>query len=459
MARPAEGGGPPERPGWRHGVFAGWGRVARAEMDAARPERLSDLAQALAAAGRRGIIVYAGGRSYGDAALNGGGQAILTRRLDRLLDFDPASGVVVAEAGVSFEDLRRVLLPRGFLSPVTPGTAFATLGGAVANDVHGKNQDHAGNFGRHLAWLELMLPSGETRRLMPDDRLFKATLGGLGLTGIVVAVALKMMRVPSRFVTLQERRVRDLDEFLEALEEVRRTSAYSVGWIDALAQGRQLGRGIVESADPAPPAPHDRYREAPARNLPMGLLSMALNPLSIGLFNALYWRRVPAGGRARRVPYDRFLYPLDAIAGWDRLYGRRGFHQFQCLLPEATSRLALRSLLETCVGSRAAPFLGVLKTMGQEGTGLLSFGGRGHTLALDFPARPGIDDLLVRLERVVLDHGGRIYLAKDARMSAAGFAVMYPRLSEFRAILAEVDPEGRMMSDLARRLDIRGGGR
>ena len=445
-------------PGWRRGAFAGWGRVARAEMDAARPERLSDLAQALAAVGRRGVIVHAGGRSYGDAALNAGGQAILTCRLDRMIGFDPASGVLVAEAGVTFEDLRRIFLPRGFLAPVTPGTAFVTLGGAVANDVHGKNQDHAGNFGCHLAWLELMLPSGDIRRLTPEDRLFKATVGGLGLTGVVIAVALKMMRVPSRFVSLHARRVRDLDEFLEALDEVRRTAAYSVGWIDALAQGRQLGRGIVESAEPAQPEPNDRYREARTRSVPVNLPGLALNSVSIGLFNALYWRRVPTRGQARRCAYDRFLYPLDAIAGWNRLYGRRGFHQFQCLLPEATSRQALRALLETCVGSRAASFLGVLKTMGQEGTGLLSFGGRGHTLALDFPARPGIDDLLIRLERVVLDHGGRVYLAKDARLSAAGFAAMYPRLPEFRAILAEVDPQARMMSDLARRLDIRGGG-
>jgi decaprenylphospho-beta-D-ribofuranose 2-oxidase len=444
------------RPGWRHGAFAGWGRVARAEMDAARPERLSELAQSLASVDRRGVIVHAGGRSYGDQALNAGGQAILTSRLDRFLDFDPASGILVAEAGVMFEDLRRHFLSRGFLAPVTPGTAFATLGGAVANDVHGKNQDHAGNFGRHVAWLDLMLPSGEIRRLMPEDRLFKATLGGLGLTGVVIAVALKLARVPSRFVRKNERRVRDLDGFLEALEEVRRTATYSVGWIDALARGRSLGRGIVESADPAPAESGDRHREALTRNLPMGLLGLGLNSLSIGLFNALYWRRVPARGRTRRVPYDRFLYPLDALKGWNRIYRRHGFHQFQCLLPEATSRSALRLLLETCVGSRSASFLGVLKTMGQEGTGLLSFGGRGHTLALDFPAGPGIDDLLIRLERVVLDHGGRIYAAKDARMSAAGFAAMYPRLPEFRAILAEVDPKGRMMSDLARRLDIRG---
>jgi decaprenylphospho-beta-D-ribofuranose 2-oxidase len=410
----------------------------------------------LAAVDRRGVIVHAGGRSYGDEALNTGGQAILTQRLDRLLDFDPASGLLVAEAGVTFDDLRQYLLPRGFLAPVTPGTAFATLGGAVANDVHGKNQDHAGNFGRHVAWLDLMLPSGEIRRLVPDDRLFRATVGGMGLTGVIVAIAVKMTKVPSRFVQKSERRVRDLDSFLEALEEVRRTATYSVGWIDALARGAGLGRGIVESADAAPAEASDRHREAKARNIPLGLLGLGLNPLSIGLFNALYWRRVPQRGRTRRVEYDRFLYPLDAIPDWNRIYRRRGFHQFQCLLPEASSRTALRLLLETCVGSRAASFLGVLKTMGQEGTGLLSFGGRGHTLALDFPAGAGIDDLLVRMERIVLDHGGRIYAAKDARMSAAGYAAMYPRLGEFRAILTEVDPEGRMMSDLARRLDIRG---
>jgi decaprenylphospho-beta-D-ribofuranose 2-oxidase len=443
-------------PGWRHDSFSGWGRVLRAEMDAARPERVAEIAKALGAVDRRGVIVHGAGRSYGDAALNSGGRAILTGRLDRLLDFDPASGLLVAESGVTFDDLRRVFLPRGFLAPVTPGTAFASLGGAVANDVHGKNQDHAGNFGRHLAWLELMLPSGEIRRLMPDDPLFQATVAGLGLTGVIIAVAFKMMKVPSRFVAVHERRVGNLDEFLEALEKVRRTAAYSVGWIDALAKGGKLGRGIVESADPAPPEEGERYREARPRRIPFEFPVIALNPLSIGLFNAWHWRGAPARGRTRRISYDRFLYPLDAISGWNRLYGRRGFHQFQCLLPEASSRKALRSILETCVGSRAASFLGVLKTMGQEGTGLLSFGGRGHTLALDFPARPGIDDLLTRLERMVLDHGGQIYAAKDSHLSAAGFAAMYPGLPQFRSILAEVDPERRMVSDLARRLDIRG---
>jgi decaprenylphospho-beta-D-ribofuranose 2-oxidase len=443
-------------PGWRRGVFTGWGRVARAEMLAARPERVADVARALRSAGPDGVIVHAAGRSYGDAALNGGGRAILTARLDRLLDFDPATGILVAEAGASFDDLRRVFLPRGFLAPVTPGTAFATLGGAVANDVHGKNQDQAGNFGRHVEWLDLMLPSGEVRRLTPGEWLFRATVGGLGLTGVVIALALRMMPVPSRFVTLRERRVGDLDAFLDVIAGARNATTYSVGWVDGLAQGAKLGRGIVESAEPAPADPADRYAEPRRRRLPVDLPAFTLNPRSIGLFNELYWRRIPPRGRERRVAYDRFLYPLDAFADWNRLYGRGGFHQFQCLLPEASSRDGLRDILEACAAAQAASFLAVLKTMGQEGTGLISFGGRGHTLALDFPARPGIDDLLARLERLVLDHGGRIYPAKDSRLSAAGFAAMYPRLPDFQRILADVDPEGRMTSDLARRLAIRG---
>ena len=440
--------------GWRQEVFHGWGRVARAQMLAARPERVSELPAILSATGPEGIIVHAGGRSYGDAALNSGGRSILTHRLDRLLEFDPASGLLVAEAGVNFDNLRKVFLPRGYLAPVTPGTAFATLGGAVANDVHGKNQDYAGNFGSHVAWIELMLPSGEVRRLEPADRLFRATVGGLGLTGVILALAFTMHRVPSRFVMLRERRVNDLDGFLEALEEDRKRSVYSVGWIDALARGRNLGRGIVEAADPAPPMAGEGYAEAKHRRFPFDLPAVALNPISISAFNGIYWRRVPASARNRRVAYDRFLYPLDAIANWNRLYGRRGFHQFQALLPESTSRAAVRVLLEACANARAASFLAVLKTMGREGSGLLSFGGRGHTLALDFPASPGASDLMLRLERVVLDHGGRIYLAKDSRMTAAAFAAMYPALREFREILAEIDPSRRMKSDLARRLGI-----
>lgn len=446
---------------WKKVLLSGWGRAPVAEVEACRPERVAEAGRACADVGAEGIIAHGGGRAYGDAALNDGGRVMLTRRLDRILAFDPVSGDLVAEPGVTFADLLRTFLPRGFLAPVTPGTAFATLGGAVANDVHGKNHDRMGSFGDHVAWLDLLLPSGETVRISPAARpeLFAATIGGIGLTGIVVAVAFRMQRVPSPAVVVRERRIPDLDAFVAAFAEQRSRATYSVGWIDALARGRRLGRGILEVAEPAPAGTAVGLGEPRARRVPFDLPSLALGPRGVAAFNALYYRHVPAAGRERTVPYGRFLYPLDAIHDWNRIYGRRGFHQFQCVLPDESAAHGLRALLETVASARGASFLAVLKTLGGEGRGHLSFPVRGYTLALDFPRRPGIEALMTRLERLTLDHGGRIYLAKDACLSAAGFAAMYPKLGAFRAVLAEVDPEERMVSGMARRLGIRGGGR
>ncbi len=439
-------------------TLTGWGRTAAAALDAARPERVAEARRALAAVGTEGLIAHGGGRSYGDAALNEGGRALLTRRLDRILAFDPATGDLVAEPGVTFADLMAVFLPRGFLVPVTPGTAFATLGGAVANDVHGKNHDRTGSFGDHLQWLDLLLPSGEVARIGPDQRpeLFAATIGGIGLTGIILAIALRLQRVPSPLVTVSERRVADLDGFLDGFARHRASASYSVGWIDALARGKRLGRGILELAEPAADVGPAPSRTARPRRIPRDLPGFVLNPASVALFNEVYYRRVPAAGRERLVPYGKFLYPLDALHDWNRIYGRRGFYQFQCVLPDAEAAPGLRALLETVSAARGASFLAVLKTLGGEGRGHLSFPLRGHTLALDFPRGPGVDELMLRLERLTLDHGGRIYLAKDACLSAAGFAAMYPKLGAFRAVLRDVDPEGRMTSGMARRLAIRG---
>jgi decaprenylphospho-beta-D-ribofuranose 2-oxidase len=366
----------------------------------------------------------------------------------------------VAEPGVTFADLLKTFLPRGFLVPVTPGTAFATLGGAVANDVHGKNHDRAGGFGDHVQWLDLLLPSGEELRVTPDERpdLFAATIGGIGLTGIILAVALRLQRVPSPAVTVAERRIGDLDGFLAAFAEHRATATYSVGWIDALARGRSLGRGILELAEPAQDAGAAAPAKVRTRRVPIDLPGFVLNPASVAVFNEVYYRRVPAAGRERLLPYEKFLYPLDAIQDWNRIYGRRGFYQFQCVLPDDAAPSGLRVLLEAISAARGASFLAVLKTLGGEGRGHLSFPLRGHTLALDFPRGAGTDELMRRLERLTLDHGGRIYLAKDACLSATGFAAMYPKLDAFRAVLREVDPQGRMTSGMARRLNIRGGG-
>ena len=407
-----------------------------------------------------GLIAFGAGRSYGDAALNDRGRVILTRRLDRLLDFDPATGLLTAEPGVTFADILHTFLPRGWVAPATPGTAFATLGGAIANDIHGKNHDRAGSFGDHLEWVDLLLPSGEIARASPRERpqLFAATIGGLGLTGVIVALAVRLMRTPSPLVRLTERRVADLDAFLSALQEARATSTYSVGWIDGLARGRELGRGVIELAEPAEGAPATLPPWRRPRPVPIDLPGFTLNPVTVGLFNHAYRRRVPVGGRDHLVPYDRFLYPLDSLDRWNRIYGRRGFYQFQCVIPDARGPAGLRRLLEEISTARSASFLAVLKTLGGEGRGLLSFPLRGYTLALDFPRRGGVEDLMGRLERITLDHGGRIYLAKDAVLSAAGFRAMYPRLGEFQAVLNAVDPDGRLNSDMARRLRIREAG-
>ncbi len=439
-------------------TLTGWGRSSMAEVMAARPERVADVQRALAEVGKEGLVVHGGGRSYGDLALNTGGKALLTERLNRFLGFDPASGELAVEPGVTFNDVMSLFLPRGYIVPVTPGTGFATLGGAVATDVHGKNHDWAGSFGDHVLWLDLLLPSGEVVRASPDEHaeLFAATIGGLGLTGVIIALSVRLMQTPARAVTVREERAKDLDEMLALIERHRATATFSVAWLDALARGAALGRGIVEIADPAPDAvPRDRPPRR--RAVPKLMPGFVLNPASVWLFNRWYYRRVPAAGRTRALTFERFLYPLDTLQSWNRIYGRRGFYQFQCVLPEADGAAGLKALLETAAKARAASFLSVLKTLGKEGRGHLSFAQRGYTLALDFPRRSGTDVLLAMLERVTLDHGGRVYLAKDARLSRHGFAAMYPKLDRFRAVLAEVDPEARLNSDLARRLNVRGG--
>ncbi len=441
---------------WAQINLTGWGRTSGGAMTACRPERVSELRERVREGpADGGRIAYGAGRAYGDAALNSQGRVILTRRLNRMLAFDGDSGLLEAEPGVTFNDLLAVFLPRGWLVPATPGTAFATLGGAVANDIHGKNHDRVGSFGDHLTWIDLMLPSGEIVRTTDSERpeLFRATIAGLGLTGVIVGIGLRLMRVPSSAVRVRERRCRDLDAFLAALAEVRQRATYSVGWIDGLAKGRELGRGLLEEAEPASEAVPDTPQRA--RRVPMDAPGSLLNPITIGLFNAAYYRRVPVGGRERIVPYRRFLYPLDAISDWNRIYGRGGFFQFQCVLPDASAPRAIRLLLEEIAGSGRASFLAVLKTLGAEGRGHLSFPMRGYTLALDFPRRGGVEDVLRRLERLTLDHGGRIYLAKDAVLSPEGFRAMYPKLPEFQAVLDAIDPEQRLNSDMARRLKIR----
>jgi|GEM_PF-6001 len=443
-----------DRVQWDRVRLNGWGRLICPEVDASAVGCRDQAVAVLREAQLEGIIPHGGGRSYGDVALNSRGRTLLTRSFSNSRTFDPETGMLVCDPGVTFHELLREYLPMGFLAPVTPGTGFVTIGGAVANDVHGKNHDMAGSFGDHVLWLDLLLPEGEIRRVSRDRHpdLFAATIAGAGLTGVILTVCFRMQRVPGNAVALQEARIPDLDHFFAAFEKTRAVASYSVGWIDALAQGRRLGRGILETAEPAD-TPLDAR---PPRRLrvPFDFPGYVLNSTGIRLFNEAYYRRVPAAGRQRRIQFDRFLYPLDSLLEWNRIYGRRGFYQFQCVIPDASAHAGIRVLLETIARSGAGSFLAVLKTLGGEGQGYLSFPMRGYTLALDFPNKRGVPELLNRLEQLTLDYGGRIYLAKDSCLSAAGFARMYPKLADFRRVLEAVDPHHRMNSDLARRLQI-----
>ncbi len=442
--------------GWKEMGLKSWGRSQVAEALVARPERTRELHAALrdGAAGSRPLLPRGAGRSYGDVCLNADGSVILTERLNRILSFDPATGLVVVEPGVTYADLLTVFLPRGFRVPVSPGTSFVTMGGAVANDVHGKNQHVAGCFGDCVEWLDLLCADGSVRRLSPTENaaLFDATIGGIGLTGIVTALCIRLLPVPSPALLVRRRRMGGLEEFLEGFEQAS-SVPYSVGWIDVLATGAGLGRGILETAEPAP-----RGAVAPAspraKRMPVDLPGWALNGASVRAFNALYWRRAQLEAREVVSNYIQFLHPLDAITDWNRLYGRRGFHQFQCVVPREDGAETVKRLLRTASAGGGASFLAVLKVMGLGGRGLLSFARPGYSLALDYAAAPQTPELFRALERITRDAGGRIYLAKDSMMSRESFTAMYPNIEAFQQVREQVDPNRCFSSSLSRRLGL-----
>lgn len=441
---------------WKTDSFAGWGRTAPSRARAARPERQAELDLAFAEAKAAGAVLARGNaRSYGDAAQNADGALILGTRLDRFESFDPETRLLVAEPGATFAAVLDAFLPRGLAIPASPGTMYATLGGALAADVHGKNHDRVGSFGDHVEWLDLIVASGDTLRCsrLENADLFAATIGGMGLTGIVRRLALRLAPA-APFVRVKETRVDDLDEFFAEFAAARDAATFAVGWIDALAQGAKLGRGVFETAEYAPDAALRPPGLRAPKPVPVDFPGFVLSAPVVRAFNELYWRRIPETGRQSERALDRFLYPLDSLADWNRIYGKRGFHQFQAVVPDADARKAVQAMLEAVASGGNASFLAVLKTLGGEGQGHLSFPMRGVTLALDIPNAPGALELLARLEALARDAGGRIYLAKDSVQSAATFRATYPRLGEFEAVLAERDPTGVFASDLSRRLGI-----
>jgi len=449
-------------------IVTGWGRNPRSMSHVVRPTHADDLALAVKASGPRGAIVRGLGRSYGDQAMNAGGLVVSSTEVSGLLELDHRAGTARVLAGTSLSTLLREIVPRGWFVQVTPGTRNVTVGGAIANDVHGKGHHATGTFGAHVRSMVLALPDGTLRTLTPGEtpREFWATCGGMGLTGTVVEATIGLRRIETSLLKVDSDRVPDLDTLLEQLLEGGRRYRYSVAWIDCLARGRSLGRAVLDQGDFATvddlPARDRRRRDPLAYRLPPTVPAppvapnALINRASIAAFNELWYRKAPRRRRGHLQSIDRFWYPLDMVGGWNRMYGRRGFLQWQCLVPFGAED-ALRHIVEAIAEHPAPSFLSVLKYFGEANPGPLSFPGPGWTLAVDVPTDVGgLAALLKRLDEQVLHVGGRLYLAKDSRMRPDHLPLMYPRLDEWREVRDSLDPERRLNSDLARRLDLLG---
>ncbi len=432
---------------WKTTEYSGWGRVHRAKGELARPERASLLKRI---ARERPAPAIGRRRSYGDACLNDGGAAIDMTRLDRILAFDGDTGIVHVEAGAQIGGLLKVFAPKGWLPPVMPGTGFATVGGAIAMDVHGKNHHGVGSFGCHVTEISLVTPKGsKVLTAKKNARLFKATIGGLGQTGPIVSAKVQMLKAKGDVMVVTERRVDGWDEYLTLLDASDAT--YSVGWIDAAAQGPALGRGILEEAETGGGLVPKAKR---GKRVPFDAPKFTLSAPVVRAFNAAYWRRVPDSGRTVVKPIDDFFFPLDKIHDWNRLYGKSGFHQFQCVVPiEAADQL--RTMLERIAASGLASPLAVLKRMGPGRAGYMSFPMEGYTLAVDFPNSDAAERLIVDLEAATAQAGGRIYLAKDALASAETVRAMYPEHGDWLKTVQASDPDGAYETNLVRRLMLR----
>ena len=441
--------------------LSGWGRYPVLDC---RMERLREPGALSGLLDRSDTLIARGnGRSYGDAALNPD-LTLSMLAMDRMEAFDEETGLLTCEAGVLLSDVLDTFLPRGWFPPVVPGTKFVTVGGMIAADVHGKNHHRTGAFGAHVESLRLATADGEVRtcsRAQHAD-LFRATVGGMGLTGVILSASFRLEPVETAYVMAETVAAGDLDETM-AVFEASRGWPNSVAWIDCLARGAKLGRSLVTRGEfmargalparlartPLLPAPASRL------TIPVDAPPVLLNRASVRLFNTLHHRCGRTRGGARPVHFEPFFFPLDRIGGWNRLYGRRGFVQYQCVLPKAASPAGLAALLERVAKAGRGSFLAVLKLFGPEGEGMMSFPMEGYTLALDFPMCDGTLALLDDLDAITHRHGGRVYLAKDARYAPERMRQGYPRCGAFEAVRAKAaGGTSGFSSALSRRLAL-----
>jgi decaprenylphospho-beta-D-ribofuranose 2-oxidase len=449
-------------------LLTGWGLTAATRAEVSLPTTLDDARAALASARADGggVIARGLGRAYGDAAQNAGGHVVDLTAFKQVHRFDEGPpATITVDAGLSLDALMRLLVPLGYFVPVTPGTRYVTVGGAIASDIHGKNHHVDGSFSQHVTELSLLLASGEVRVLRPDlpetAAAFWATAGGMGLTGIVLTATIRLLRIESAYLKVDTERADDLDDCMQRMSSRDDDYRYSVAWIDSLATGSSMGRAVLTRGDHAAvtdlPAKKQRsplaYAPTPRLAAPPWVPGGLLRPATVRVFNEAWFRKAPRQHTGyESIPF--FFHPLDGVLEWNRIYGRSGFIQYQFAVPleaEETVRECLRRLS----AARCPSFLTVLKRFGPANPGPLSFPQPGWTLTVDVPAAlEGLGPLLDGLDEMVVAAGGRIYLSKDSRLRPDLLAAMYPRLDEWRAVRDELDPERVLHSDLSRRLGL-----
>ncbi len=450
----------------------GWGRTASSMSHLASIDSIADAVSALRRSdGGRGVTPRGLGRSYGDAAQNAGGTTLDLTRLNKILSVDAAAepATVTVQAGVSLDALMRALLPFGLWVPVLPGTRQVTIGGAIAADVHGKNHHTQGSFGNHVVSLDLLTADGEMHTLTPEGqpgvneggRLFWATIGGMGLTGAILGATVAVQRTETAYFTVNTDRASDIDDLMAKMSQGDDDYTYSVAWFDAVTRGRHMGRAVLTRGDKAklsdltPKLTRDPLKfVAPSfGTIPEVFPNRMVNQLTAKAFSEFWFRKAPAHREGELQNITQFFHPLDIVAEWNRLYGPHGFLQYQFVVPFSEGE-TFRRCFEMIVTSGHLSCLNVLKRFGPSNPSPLSFPMPGWTLTVDLPIERGLDTLCNALDEQVIGAGGRVYLAKDSRLSAETFRSMYPRLDDFLAVRHDVDPAGLFNSDLARRLHL-----
>lgn len=441
--------------------LCGWGRYPLVQGRISYPDTLSALKQSMEADSTDALLARGMGRSYGDAAISANAKVLLTRKLNRMLSFDPSAGILRCEPGVNYEEIISTFLPRGWFPAVSPGTKFVTMGGALASDIHGKNHHKDGSFANFVRSFNLITASGEiiTCSRQENSKLFFATAGGMGLTGFISDLEIALKPVESAYMIVKKISCPNLAQTYKMIEETERDFDYSVSWIDCLASGKDLGRSILilgRHAKKSELSPLLQTKDVGAVTkkglpVPFDMPSWILNRYSIGAFNSLYYALSGGNGDEKLAFYESFFYPLDFLSNWNRMYGKAGFIQYQCALPLKQSKEALEEILALSSKRGRSSFLAVLKKFAA-GHGLLSFPIAGYTLTLDMPVKDGLFEFTKELDELVLKYGGRLYLAKDACLSAETLRKMYPELPNWLNTKHAVDPHNKFSSSLAQRL-------